>query len=94
MKIVKDSFSAYYYPSGALAGAAYIVYLKPKYERSITKHPRRKLRSILTTLEYHIYAANNKDAMMALGYVHAQDRLWQMELMRRIAPGRLSEIFW
>jgi penicillin amidase len=30
--------------------------------------------------------------MTALGYVHAQDRLWQMELMRRIAPGRLSEI--
>jgi penicillin amidase len=30
--------------------------------------------------------------MTALGYVHAQDRL-QMELMRRIAPGRLSEIF-
>jgi penicillin amidase len=30
-----------------------------------------------------IYAATNKDAM-ALGYVHAQDRLWQMELMRRI----------
>jgi penicillin amidase len=29
--------------------------------------------------------------MMALGYVHAQDRLWQMELMRRIL-GRLSEI--
>jgi penicillin amidase len=34
---------------------------------------------------------NNKDAMMALGYVHAQDRLWQMELMRHIL-GRLSEI--
>jgi penicillin amidase len=45
------------------------------------------------TLGYlHIYAANNRDAMTALGYVHAQDRLWQMELMRRIAPGRLSEI--
>lgn len=41
----------------------------------------------------HIYAANQKDAMTVLGYVHAQDRLWQMELMRRIAPGRLSEIF-
>jgi acyl-homoserine lactone acylase PvdQ len=27
-----------------------------------------------------IYAATNKDAMTALGYVHAQDRLWQMEL--------------
>ena len=41
----------------------------------------------------HIYAQNKKDAMIALGYVHAQDRLWQMELMRRIAPGRLSELF-
>ncbi|MDN3676345.1 penicillin acylase family protein [Flavobacterium paronense] len=41
----------------------------------------------------HIYAATQKDAMTTLGYVHAQDRLWQMELMRRIAPGRLSEIF-
>ena len=41
----------------------------------------------------HIYAQNQKDALHALGFVHAQDRLWQMELMRRIAPGRLSEIF-
>ena len=41
----------------------------------------------------HIYAENQHDAMVALGYVHAQDRLWQMELLRRIAPGRLSEIF-
>ena len=41
----------------------------------------------------HIYAENQKDALTTLGYVHAQDRLWQMELMRRIAPGRLSEIF-
>jgi len=41
----------------------------------------------------HIYAENNLDAMTSLGYVHAQDRLWQMELMKRIAPGRLSEIF-
>ena len=41
----------------------------------------------------HINAQNQKDAYTALGYVHAQDRLWQMELIRRIAPGRLSEIF-
>lgn len=41
----------------------------------------------------HIYAKNQKDALTALGYVHAQDRLWQMELLRRIAPGKLSEIF-
>ena len=41
----------------------------------------------------HIYANNEADAFTALGYVHAQDRLWQMELIRRIAPGRLSELF-
>ena len=41
----------------------------------------------------HIYATNNEDAFRTLGYVHAQDRLWQMELLRRIAKGRLSEVF-
>ena len=41
----------------------------------------------------HIFAASEKDAYKALGYVHAQDRLWQMELIRRIAAGRLSEVF-
>ncbi len=41
----------------------------------------------------HIYAQNELDARRALGYVNAQDRLWQMELIRRIAPGRLSELF-
>ena len=40
----------------------------------------------------HIYADSNVDAYRTLGYVHAKDRLWQMELIRRIAPGRLSEI--
>ncbi|NVN18349.1 penicillin acylase family protein [Muricauda sp. HICW] len=41
----------------------------------------------------HIYAENEADALRALGYVHAQDRLWQMELLRRVAKGRLSEVF-
>ncbi|WP_149302985.1 penicillin acylase family protein [Pareuzebyella sediminis] len=41
----------------------------------------------------HIYSENERDAFRALGYVHAQDRLWQMELLRRIATGRLSEVF-
>ena len=40
----------------------------------------------------HIYADNQEDAYIALGYAHAKDRLWQMELVRRIASGRLSEI--
>lgn len=41
----------------------------------------------------HIYAENEENALRALGYVHAQDRLWQMELLRRVAKGRLSEVF-
>ena len=41
----------------------------------------------------HIYAANEEDAYFALGYVHAQDRLFQMEMIRRISTGRLSEVF-
>ena len=41
----------------------------------------------------HIYASNERDLFMALGYVHAQDRLFQMEMIRRLADGRLSEIF-
>ena len=41
----------------------------------------------------HIYADNEMEATKALGYVHAQDRLWQMELFRRAGSGRLSEVF-
>ena len=41
----------------------------------------------------HIYAENTRDLLFAQGYVTAQDRLWQMDLSRRIATGRLSEIF-
>ncbi len=39
----------------------------------------------------HIRARSEADAYFALGYVHAQDRLWQMEAMRRFGAGRLSE---
>ncbi len=41
----------------------------------------------------HIYASNPHDLFMAQGYVHAQDRFWQMEFWRRIGMGRLSELF-
>ena len=41
----------------------------------------------------HIFAGSRADAFYGLGYVHAQDRLWQMEFQRRIGHGRLSEIF-
>lgn len=41
----------------------------------------------------HIDAQNEEDAYRALGYVHAQDRLFQMDMLRRVGGGRLSELF-
>ena len=69
--------------------------IKPKYEGTL------ELTSLSNDVEVfyddygvpHIYAENELDAQRTLGYVHAQDRLWQMELIRRIAAGRLSEMF-
>ena len=40
----------------------------------------------------HIKAKNPSDALFALGYLHASERSWQMEMNRRLASGRLSEI--
>ena len=40
----------------------------------------------------HVLARNEEDALFALGHVHAQDRLWQMEMNRRIGAGRLAEV--
>lgn len=40
----------------------------------------------------HITAGDEHDLYAALGFVHAQDRLWQMESLRRFTEGRLSEI--
>jgi len=41
----------------------------------------------------HLYAASAYDLFYAQGYVHAQDRLWQMEFHRRLGHGQLAEIF-
>ena len=42
--------------------------------------------------EPHIRAANLEDALFLQGYVTAQDRLWQMDSLRRLAGGNLAEI--
>ncbi|MBB1194499.1 penicillin acylase family protein [Flavobacterium sp. SOK18b] len=97
MKTLKKSLFILLVLVAVLAGSIfmYALYSKPTYEGELALKNIQKE----TTVHFdefgvpHIYAENSKDAMVALGYVHAQDRLWQMELMRRIAPGRLSEIF-
>ena len=73
----------------------YLLSSKPNYEGEISIQNISKNTDVYYD-DYgipHIYANSQKDAMTVLGYVHAQDRLWQMELLRRIASGRLSELF-
>jgi penicillin G amidase len=41
----------------------------------------------------HIFGQSDEDVFFALGYTHAQDRLWQMTMLRRTVQGRLSELF-
>ncbi len=41
----------------------------------------------------HIFAGTDRDVFFALGFAHAQDRLWQMAMLRRTVQGRLSEQF-
>ena len=40
----------------------------------------------------HIYARNARDVVFAQGFVHAQERLWQMDFTRRVVFGRLAEV--
>src|SRR5205085_6857947 len=82
---------------GVVGGAYYILTRRPL--------PRQKgevyLRGLHEPVEVitdrygvpHIYAQNEDDLFYAQGYAHAQERLWQMELNRRITSGRLSEVF-
>ncbi|CAM4378107.1 penicillin acylase family protein [Zobellia roscoffensis] len=79
----------------AVAIGSFTYHLKPDYDGET------KLRGLSEEVQVyydtygipHIYAKNDADAFKALGYVHAQDRLWQMELLRRIGSGRLAEVF-
>ncbi len=41
----------------------------------------------------HIFGDTDEDVFFGLGFAHAQDRLWQMTFFRRVAQGRLSELF-
>jgi len=77
-----------------LSAIIYLKTQKPNYSGEVT------LRGLKTEVEInyddfgvpHIYAQNAEDAYFALGYAHAQDRLFQMEMLRRAASGRLSEV--
>ena len=68
---------------------------RPQYEGKLKDLPLHAEVEVLFD-EYgipHIYAADQHDAYVALGYVHAQERLFQMETLRRAGAGKLSEVF-
>jgi len=78
-------------------GAAY-VYLRqslPQTSGTVTLQGLAKPVEIVRDREGipHIHAQSEADAYFALGFVHAQDRLWLLETNRRIAAGRLAETF-
>lgn len=83
---------------GALAGGAYYFLMRrplPKKQGRVRLKGLHELVEIITD-RYgvpHIYAQNEDDLFFAQGYVHAQERLWQMEMNRRLCSGRLSELF-
>jgi penicillin amidase len=65
----------------------------PEYEGEFSNLPLQEPVTVLRD-KYgipHIYARNKHDLLVAQGFVHAQDRLWQMETFRRVVSGRLSE---
>ncbi|MFQ8431550.1 penicillin acylase family protein [Amaricoccus sp. W119] len=83
----------------ALAASGLVYYLAsqslPDYGRSYrVEGPKAEIPILRDSYAVpHILATNDADAFFGLGFAHAQDRLWQMMLLRRTAQGRLSELF-
>ncbi len=69
--------------------------------RSPTTPPPSRLAGLAAPVEIvrdnasvpHIFGETDADVFFGLGFAHAQDRLWQMTMLRRTAQGRLSELF-
>ena len=67
---------------------------KPKIEGNLVFRDLKKQVRIVTD-EWgvpHIFAENEEDLYFAAGFIHAKERMWQMDLTRRAGSGRLSEI--
>jgi len=77
-----------------LAGGLFYYQHKPDYSGQVTLNGISAPVNVLydDAGVPHIYAQNEADAYFALGYVHAKDRLFQMEILRRAGAGKLAEI--
>ena len=82
-----------------IAGGLFVVHINkraiPDYNKSVSMNGLRdKVTVYRDSLGIpHVYAKNEHDLYAATGYLLAEDRLWQMDLLRRLTVGRLSEIF-
>jgi penicillin G amidase len=96
MKMKKFWFFIFLFFAGVIiALLVFLLTQRPKYSGNIRLN---KLSSEVTCYfdSYgipHIYGKNEEDVYRTLGYLQAQDRLLQMDLVRRASSGRLSEIF-
>ena len=83
--------------AGLTAGTYNLLTHRPQPQKSGTLHIQGLHEPVeIITDTYgipHIYAQTEDDLFFAQGYIHAQERLWQMELNRRLGSGRLSELF-
>jgi penicillin amidase len=83
--------------AGLLVSFAYFFLSQslPDYSKTVEfSHVTEEIEIVRDTANVpHIFGKNDQDTLFALGYVHAQDRLWQMTMLRRTAQGRLSELF-
>src|SRR6266852_622309 len=83
--------------AGLAGGAYYILMRRPLPKTKGELHLQGLHESVeVITDRYgvpHIYAQNEDDLFFAQGFVHAQERLWQMEFNRRLGSGGLAEIF-
>lgn len=77
-----------------IAGIAYLLFAQtnPAGKRTIKSLGDSVVISFDESDIPHIQAKTSTDALFALGYLHASERSWQMEINRRLASGRLSEI--
>ncbi len=83
--------------AGGLYGTYYVLTHRPLPKKDGTLHLEGLHEDVEVIIDIygvpHIYAHNEDDLYFAQGYIHAQERLWQMELNRRLAAGRLTELF-
>ncbi|MEY4342084.1 MAG: hypothetical protein RL541_1588 [Pseudomonadota bacterium] len=78
----------------AIVFGSWVIYSQPMYDGKL--HIKGLSNSVDIQRDSadvtHIVASNDRDAAFALGFVHAQDRSWQLEFNRRVIRGELSEI--